>query len=83
MASGSSIFNGANTTAASSSSSTPQKKSFHNHTDSAINSLAKSGGLVGMGKKAVKSLTPTKSNSSSTSLGESSSTPTTVANLEY
>jgi hypothetical protein len=83
MASGSSIFNGANTTVSSGSSTAPAKKSFHNHTDSAINSLAKSGGLVGMGKKVVKSLTPTKSSSGSASLGESSSTPTTVANLEY
>jgi hypothetical protein len=49
------VFNGANTSSTPSSDSAPAKKSFHNHSDSAINSLAKSGGLMGIAKKAAKS----------------------------
>ena len=45
---GSMPFSGANTVAAPSN---PQKQSFHNHSDSQINSLAKSAGTIAKGIK--------------------------------
>lgn len=77
------IFNGANTSIAAPSQQAPKKNA---HSDSAINSLAKSGGLVGVGKKIASDFTKAKSSSSSSgasSLGESASIPTTMANLEF
>jgi hypothetical protein len=90
MGSGSNIFGGASTgtVAATGSPVTPRNKnSFHNHSDSQINSTAKSGSLVGTAKKAIsdfKSMSPkSKSSSGASSLGESDSAPTTMANLEF
>lgn len=49
MGAGNSVFGGASTTVTPVTA--PQSKSFHNHSDTAINSLAKNGGLMGVGKK--------------------------------
>jgi hypothetical protein len=61
-------FSGANTVAAPSN---PQKQSFHNHSDSQINSLAKSAGTIAKGVKKQMS-----SSSSSSMPNPTANTPT-------
>lgn len=70
MASGSSVFNGANTSIAAPSQQAPKKNA---HSDSAINSLAKSGGLMGVGKKIASDFTSEKTPSSGAGGGDTGS----------